>query len=583
MERPRFFCYNYWISTVRENRTANINMFTFLFPKYPRSGREIRQHFQNANPYQFQPAQLEGQMKMNQAMAQYTMFNTLMQNSQLGQNGNQWATHEQLLARGAANARQNQMQGWNPSAFTGPSAQQNLRQRVNDAQTSYQEGFGRRDVPAQTPAPRSQPRPPSGMMVAPQQNNPYFIQAPYVHAAPPPVMNPPAAPFPQQTKKHADEVRQQTDQRTKKIAQEAYTPAFTQPHTPPYIGSSPATQPTEQERKSAAPSTFEMRTAEVRKSVDAIFQSLQTSPDFSRYTIERDSVFPTSTIVFRDGTRWVSLQFRISGGRLEIGNRNTDIGYRPVPDTLRTTDLTTIRQAVENHWEILAKEQQQKKEDARKAEEREKQAEAIRYRNEAWRLSRAGVIIVSVANGQGENQELQKLLESAGIRRVSVFGPRREMMLCGVTRELTEADIRQVHSSALVHHLSPREARGFDPSAVDFRRNTLDQFNSANHLIAVVPHKPRNLRGFYRLALDRFMAEKGLVPDAGSSVTYQNEVATLRTEWERRRTNPRSEAPDNADAPLFVIRFRRTRPLTADDLINIQDYSQNLQSVIPDA
>lgn len=380
-------------------------MFTFLFPKPQRHGRDIRQHFQNANPYPFRQAQLENQMKANQAMMmQYTMFNALMQHSQLGQNGNQWATHEQLLAQGAANARQNQMQGWNPSAFTGPSGQQNLQQRVNEAQSSYQEGFGRRDVPAQAPASRRQPRLPSGMMVAPQQNNPYFIQAPYVYAAPQPMMTPQQAndaywnrsfapqsapatsayrpdgapavehvpgtvqsvSIPQQTKKRADEVRQQTDERMKKIAQDVYAPTFTQSPTPPYTGAPPVVPPTVPDRTPAPPTAYETRNAELRKYVVALYESLQTSPNFTRFTVELDTVATVNNIIFRSGTRYLTLRLQRIGGRLETGSAETSAGNYPVPDTLRATDLATIGQLVETYFGPAQNEAGRKRELERK-------------------------------------------------------------------------------------------------------------------------------------------------------------------------------------------------------------------------
>lgn len=159
-------------------------------------------------------------------------------------------------------------------------------------------------------------------------------------------------------------------------------------------------------------------------------------------------------------------------------------------------------------------------------------------------IHRQGVAIV--VSDQARTPELQKFLDSIGMDRIDVFGPRNDMILCGLNRQLTEAEIQLVRSNRLIRFVeTPSPIYG--SNEVSFRNSTLENFNTASHIVVTIPFEPHLIR-YRRLAVERLLASMGFVQENATS-----------------------------------LRFRRTRQLSQENFQNLRRYNLSISSAIPDS
>lgn len=146
----------------------------------------------------------------------------------------------------------------------------------------------------------------------------------------------------------------------------------------------------------------------------------------------------------------------------------------------------------------------------------------------------------------------------------------------GLTRVLTEADRIRICSSPLINSVARRSAISLDGPVDVLRDNALAVFNAAPHMVVSIRSSDgdRNAELHGRLlqtnrqAIIRFLASRGFVPDIVASPLVEREVLALREE---------ERFPS-----ALVMRFRRTRVITANDLRAIQEHFRFLRCAIPD-
>lgn len=198
-------------------------------------------------------------------------------------------------------------------------------------------------------------------------------------------------------------------------------------------------------------------------------------------------------------------------------------------------------------------------------------------------INAGGLVVVRIPNGT-DMQGLRKLLDSLGMQQVpgtQNFGPDGNLIACGLTRDLSEADRVQLCSSRFIGGISRYPGSSIHRIvAPDSPAPTLAGVNAAGHLVILIPTEHENLTRhhlqFMRGGIERFLAARGFEVETESSPLVKREIERVTKAIQGRQ---QQEAPS---APQYVLRFRRTRAITAEEHRMIERRRHIIGEVIPD-